>query len=53
MVTSPSMVEYDNVDIAFQFKDGRKVVADTEVAYLLPSDPTEVERLRLNHDLWK
>ncbi|CAO3584727.1 unnamed protein product [Absidia cylindrospora] len=54
MVTSStSKIVFDSTDIAFQLKSGRKLVDDKSVAYILPSDSTEVERLRLNHDLWK
>ncbi|KAI8330463.1 S-adenosyl-L-methionine-dependent methyltransferase [Chlamydoabsidia padenii] len=53
MVLSPSKIEFGNTDITFQLKSGRRLVNDTEVDYILPSDATEVERLRLNHNLWK
>lgn len=53
MVIPPSKIAYDSADIAFQLKSGRRLVDDSSVAYILPSDATEVERLRLNHNLWK
>ena len=37
----------------FRITGGRRLANDTNVAYILPSDQDEVERLRLNHDLWK
>ncbi|CAO3642637.1 unnamed protein product [Cunninghamella blakesleeana] len=46
-------IDFKEENITFQYKDGRKLVNDASVDYILPSDATEVERLRLNHDLWK
>lgn len=46
-------IGYKEETITFQYKDGRKVVNDASVDYILPSDATEVERLRLNHNMWK
>ncbi|KAI8088717.1 S-adenosyl-L-methionine-dependent methyltransferase [Halteromyces radiatus] len=53
MVSSSPEIVYDNDDIVFQYKSGRKLVDDESVAYILPSDATEVKRLELNHNLWK
>ncbi|ORX49782.1 S-adenosyl-L-methionine-dependent methyltransferase [Hesseltinella vesiculosa] len=41
-----------NAPISFACKDGRTIVADQEVSYILPSDGAEVTRLDLNHQLW-
>lgn len=43
----------DNSEISFEWKDGRRLANDQDVAYILPSDQTEVDRLKLNHELWK
>lgn len=40
-------------EIAFELKNGRLLANDQDVAYILPSDATEVARLQLNHNLWK
>ncbi|KAJ8662616.1 hypothetical protein O0I10_001578 [Lichtheimia ornata] len=40
------------IQTSFSWSGGRRVAADKNVAYILPSDQGEVERLRLNHDLW-
>ncbi|KAI9305782.1 S-adenosyl-L-methionine-dependent methyltransferase [Cunninghamella echinulata] len=40
-------IGYKEEMISFQYKDGRKVVDDDSIAYILPSDATEVERLRM------
>ncbi|KAI8982041.1 S-adenosyl-L-methionine-dependent methyltransferase [Mycotypha africana] len=37
----------------FEWKNGRRLANDQDVAYILPSDQTEVDRLQLNHNLWK
>ena len=37
----------------FRVTGGRRLANDTNVAYILPSDQDEVERLKLNHNLWK
>ncbi|KAI7900921.1 S-adenosyl-L-methionine-dependent methyltransferase [Cokeromyces recurvatus] len=39
--------------ISFEWKNGRRLANDQDVAYILPSDQTEVDRLKLNHELWK
>ncbi|KAI8070393.1 S-adenosyl-L-methionine-dependent methyltransferase [Gongronella butleri] len=46
-------VQDDANTISFSFKGGRKIVDDQAVSYILPSDITEVERLDMNHELWK
>lgn len=37
----------------FEYKEGRKVVNDKDIAYMLPVDGLEVDRLKMNHGLWK
>ncbi|KAI8078284.1 S-adenosyl-L-methionine-dependent methyltransferase [Gilbertella persicaria] len=40
-------------DISFEWKKGRCLVKDQDVAYILPNDQKEVERLHLNHLMFK
>ncbi|KAI8890271.1 S-adenosyl-L-methionine-dependent methyltransferase [Backusella circina FSU 941] len=40
-------------DTKFEWKNGRLLAEDQHVSYILPSDQTEVDRLELNHNLWK
>ncbi|KAI8367952.1 S-adenosyl-L-methionine-dependent methyltransferase [Choanephora cucurbitarum] len=48
-----STVTHSAERIAFEWKDGRFLVTDQDVAYILPNDQKEVERLHLNHMLFK
>ncbi|KAI9475491.1 MAG: S-adenosyl-L-methionine-dependent methyltransferase [Benjaminiella poitrasii] len=45
--------QHSDTEIAFEWKNGRRLATDQDVAYILPSDQTEVDRLKLNHELWK
>ncbi|KAI8979936.1 S-adenosyl-L-methionine-dependent methyltransferase [Pilobolus umbonatus] len=40
-------------DILFEMKEGRRIVSHEDIAYILPSDKLEVDRLKLNSELWK
>ncbi|KAG0766676.1 hypothetical protein G6F57_003806 [Rhizopus arrhizus] len=42
-----------NEENTFEYKEGRKLANQKDVAYILPSDQLEVDRLELNHSLWK
>lgn len=42
-----------NKENTFEYKEGRKLANQKDVAYILPSDQLEVDRLELNHSLWK
>jgi hypothetical protein len=46
-------ITYSTSEVAFQWKGGRRMSNHEDVAYILPSDQTEVNRLQLNHALWK
>lgn len=48
-----SNITHTTCEIAFELKDGRLLANNQDVAYILPSDETEVARLQLNHNLWK
>lgn len=50
---SNSNITHTTCEIAFKLKDGRVLANNEDVAYILPSDATEVTRLQLNHTLWK
>ncbi|KAI8388510.1 S-adenosyl-L-methionine-dependent methyltransferase [Radiomyces spectabilis] len=52
-MSTSSSIQHDAVDIAFQAKDGRRLANDKNIAYILPSDELEVDRLKLNHEMWK
>ncbi|EIE82230.1 hypothetical protein RO3G_06935 [Rhizopus delemar RA 99-880] len=41
-----------NEENTFEYKEGRKLANQKDVAYILPSDQLEVDRLELNHSLW-
>ncbi|KAI7868679.1 S-adenosyl-L-methionine-dependent methyltransferase [Mucor mucedo] len=45
-------ITHTTCEIAFELKDGRLLANNQDVAYILPSDATEVARLQLNHNLW-
>jgi hypothetical protein len=48
-----SNITHSTCEIAFEWKGGRRLANSDDVAYILPSDQTEVDRLQLNHTLWK
>jgi hypothetical protein len=43
----------EDKEIKFGWKDGRLLAEDQDISYILPSDQSEVDRLELNHNLWK
>lgn len=53
MITSSDNITHSTCKIDFEWKDGRKLANNQDVAYILPSDQTEVDRLQLNHTLWR
>ncbi|KAL7311914.1 hypothetical protein PS15m_009624 [Mucor circinelloides] len=54
MISSNSnQITHSNYQVAFEWKDGRRLSVKEDVAYILPSDQKEVDRLELNHTLWK
>jgi hypothetical protein len=46
-------ITHSTCEIAFEWKDGRRLANNQDVAYILPSDNIEVDRLKLNHELWR
>jgi hypothetical protein len=52
-MVSSNNITHSTCEIDFKWKDGRKLADNQDVAYILPSDQTEVDRLQLNHTLWK
>lgn len=51
-MTSSDLITHSTCEIAFEWKGGRRLANNQDVAYILPSDQTEVDRLKLNHTLW-
>lgn len=51
--TDNSTITHSTCEISFEWKGGRRLANNENVAYILPSDKTEVDRLQLNHTLWK
>lgn len=41
------------VKTSFKWNEGRRIADDKDIAYILPSDQGEVDRLKLNHEMWK
>lgn len=52
-MTNSNNITHSNCEIAFEWKGGRRLANNQDVAYILPSDQTEVDRLQLNHNMWK
>ncbi|GAA5812060.1 hypothetical protein MFLAVUS_005509 [Mucor flavus] len=52
-MTNSDNITHSNCEIAFEWKGGRRLANNQDVAYILPSDQTEVDRLQLNHNMWK
>jgi hypothetical protein len=53
MLSSNNQIIHSNHEVAFEWKNGRRLSVQEDVAYILPSDQKEVDRLELNHKLWK
>lgn len=51
--TTGSNITRPTCEIAFEWKNGRRLANNRDVAYILPSDQTEVDRLQINHELWR
>ncbi|KAL0074839.1 S-adenosyl-L-methionine-dependent methyltransferase [Phycomyces blakesleeanus] len=49
----PKGIEYDSERVGFRWEGGRRLADQEDVAYLLPSDKGEVDRLQMNHILAK
>ncbi|KAF7720901.1 hypothetical protein EC973_005789 [Apophysomyces ossiformis] len=45
------MLNYKSIN--FRWEGGRRLADNQDVAYILPSDQSEVDRLQLNHQMWK
>ncbi|KAI8640016.1 S-adenosyl-L-methionine-dependent methyltransferase [Parasitella parasitica] len=53
MEFSSNQITCSEYKVVFEWKSGRRLAAQDDVAYILPSDQKEVIRLKLNHKLWK